>query len=668
MGSPDTNGFLDFNHLHRLEYVEANGLGGFASGTMSGAHSRKYHGLLVASLKPPVQRVVVVSKIDETISLNNEYFDLGCNQFPGALHPQGFQFLHSYSRALFPEWIYTVKGVTIKKTIAAVYGQNTTLVLYEVLSAPGKFQFLLKPFYASRDMHHTAHANDHICQHYIFQKGTLQTMNYQGCPEFFISVPRSQFIDQPSWYHNFEFRQEQERGMDFQEDLYTHGHFEVTLRQGSRLGVIVSIENHEGKDAFKLLREEKKRRVSLLKPFNYHPSLQRLALSADQFIVKRDELNTIIAGYPWFTDWGRDTMISLPGLCLITGKVKEAKRILQKFSEYVSNGMIPNRFPDHGEEPEYNTVDATLWYFNALYKYYKSTSDKLFIKSLIPQLREIIDWHYKGTRFGIKVDPEDELLYAGQEGVQLTWMDAKIGDWVVTPRRGKAVEINALWYNAICVMRYFLRELNYPADAEFFEHKELLIKKNFNLAFWNEKTHSLYDYIEGDHRSEDIRPNQVYSMSLTFPVLDHNRAHSVMSVVREHLFTPYGLRSLSPAHSAYRACYVGNPFERDSIYHQGPVWSHLMGAYIDALFYTNGEYASRLAREIIENMFNHLDDAGLGSISEIFDAEPPFTPRGCISQAWSVAEILRVCVEYKLFPLAKNPRLSTESTTAFETV
>lgn len=654
MSSQNGSQHFDFDLLHRLEYVEANGLGGYASGTFSGAHSRKYHGLLVAALKPPVQRAVVVSKIEETITSSEGVAELSCNQFPGVLHPFGVRYLVSFERSVFPQWTYHVHGISIRKTIAAIHGEHTTVVTYEVIEAPERFTLHLRPFYASRDIHHLSHNNAYIGQHYIFDNGVFQTMNYQRCPEFFISVPRSTFEENRVWYENFEYQQEYLRGMDFREDLFTHGSFAVTLRKGSKLGVIVSLKDPKGRDAFRLLKAEQKRRADLIKPFSFHPLLERLVLAADQFVVKRDDLNTIIAGYPWFTDWGRDTMIALPGICLVTGKYKEARRILQKFSEHVSDGMLPNRFPDSGEKPEYNTIDATLWYFVAVYKYFRYSGDKTFVQALMPLLRDIVQWHYRGTRYNIKVDHNDGLLAGGADGVQLTWMDAKIGDWVVTPRRGKPVEINALWYNVLRIMEFFCHEFGELDEAAHFLTKAIAVQESFNKTFWNEDTGSLYDFVHGDYKNGDIRPNQVYALSLPFPVLRPERAKSVLGVVETHLLTPFGLRSLSPAHSAYAGRYEGDPSQRDSIYHQGPAWSHLLGAYVDALFATFGEAARRQATEVLEAAFASLETGAIGSIAEIFDGDPPYESRGCVAQAWSVGELLRVCVEYKIW----HPRLT----------
>lgn len=648
MVTSEENLVLDFQTLHNLEWIEANGLGGFSSGTFSGAHSRKYHGLLVAAMQPPVKRVVVVSKLEETIITAKGSFNLSCNQFPGALHPRGFQYLTSYKHDLFPQWIYHVNGITLSKTVAMIHGENTTVVLYEVLEAPEKFSMQLQPFYASRDMHELARANDYIGLHYLFNRGIFQTMNYQGCPEFFISVPRSQFVEGRVWYYNFEYQQEYVRGMDFREDLFSHGRFEVTLRKGSRLGIIVSLENPSGRDAWKLFRQERRRREAVAKPFD-HPGLASLALAADQFVVKRNDSKTIIAGYPWFTDWGRDTMIALPGLCLVTGQIREARKILQMFADHVSDGMIPNRFPDVGHDPEYNSIDASLWFFYAVYKYYKYSSDKVFVKGILPLLRDMIDWHYRGTRYGIHVDKHDELLMGGDPATQLTWMDAKVGEWPVTSRWGKPVEVNALWYNALCVTAFLHDELNYHEDAADFTLKAEDVRRSFNNVFWNEDLGYLYDCIQDNHPVTEVRPNQLYAVSLPFPVLYQSRAGRMMELVHDHLLTPYGVRSLSPQHPAFRARYEGGPDQRDASCHQGPAWSHLLGPFIDGLFYAMDDEARGLATELVENMFQHLHDGCVGTVSEIFDGDPPYSPGGGIAQAWSVGELLRVATEYDLF-------------------
>ena len=642
----------DFEKARSLEWIETNGLGGYASSTVSGAHSRRYHGLLVAALDPPVGRTVLLHKLDESIVVQSEgretRFELSSNQYPGAIHPKGYTHLTGFERDIFPEFDYSAGGVQLKKTIACVHGENTTIVLYEVLEASAPFTLELLPMCSSRDFHSLTHANDVIGRHYLFDEGIFQTVNYPDGTELFISVPGSEFTEHQGWFYRFEYSVEQYRGLDFREDLYTHGKFSVKLRKGNRLGVIISTEDPSGRNALKLLATERKRRENIVREFSFDNNVRRLVLAADQFIVKRGKLNTIIAGYHWFADWGRDTMIGLPGICLTVDRARDAKQILKQFAEYISEGMLPNRFPDYGELPEYNTIDATLWFFYAIYEYYEHTQDRPFIKSMYPVLLDIIRWHYKGTRYNIKVDPNDELLGGGAEGVQLTWMDAKVGNWVVTPRRGKPVEINALWYNALRCMELFSEVLGSPEDAVEHRSKAEKVSKSFNEKFWNEKQKCLYDYIDGGVRNDDLRPNQIFALSLPFPVLSNDRAKKVLQTVNDNLLTPRGLRSLAGSHKEYRPAYGGDVWMRDGCYHQGTVWSYLLGSYIDALFYVKSEKARSEAVRIIKRFLEHLDEACVGTISEIFDADPPHSPRGCIAQAWGVGEVLRVILKYKL--------------------
>jgi predicted glycogen debranching enzyme len=638
-----------FEACQKLEWIETNGLGGYASGTVSGAHSRRYHGLLVAAAQPPVGRMNVLSKLDEAIIVDETRYELGTNQYPGQIHPQGYKYLKTFERDLFPEFYFEVDGIDTKKTIASIHGQPITVVLYEIVEAPLSFEFELLPLYASRDFHHLSHSNDFISKQYVFEDGLFRTLTYQGCPELFIVVPNAEFTEGRAWYYNLEYSIEQQRGMDFREDLYTHGTFSVELKKGDKLGIIISTEDPSGKDAFELFQIETERRLALVEKFPFNQSMRSLALAADQFIVKRGEHNTIIAGYHWFADWGRDTMISLPGLCLVTGRHEEAKQIILQFSEYISEGMLPNRFPDHGEIPEYNTIDATLWFFNSIYHYYKYTGNKDFVKQMLPFLEDIIEWHYKGTRYNIKVDPSDELLSGGSEGVQLTWMDAKVGEWVVTPRRGKAVEINALWYNALCTLGVLLVEVDRAHEAEAYGSKARKVRECFNRLFWNKAQNCLFDFVDGEHKNDDVRPNQVYAISLPFPLLEKDRAKKVFDTVTKYLLTPKGLRSLAPQSKDYRPSYAGSLWNRDGSYHNGTVWSFLIGPYVDALFYIKGEKGKRQAAEILQKFLEGLYEDGVGTISEIFDAEFPYTGRGCIAQAWGVGEALRVGIEYDLF-------------------
>jgi len=637
----------NFDEAIRREWLETNGLGGWASSTITGAHTRRYHGLLVAATKPPVGRMVLLSKLDETIAINGQRFELSCNRYPGAIHPRGFEYLVSFEKDLFPVFEYEASGIKLRKTIAAINYENTTLLLYEILQAPSNFTFELRPFIAYRDYHSMAHENGAIRREAQFNNSVFRAQPYDGVPELFVMIPNASFEAQPDWYRNFEYSIEQYRGLDFHEDLFTHGVFRVDLKAGDKLGVIISTNNPGGRDAFKLFDMEKRRREKILEgPSNKDEFSKILTLAADQFVVQRGEdLKTLIAGYHWFSDWGRDTMIALPGICLVTGRYDDAKKILRAFAQSASQGILPNRFPDAGEQPEYNTVDATLWFFVAIYKYLQASGDENFVRDeLMPILRDIIAWHDRGTRYRIHVDT-DGLLYAGEPGVQLTWMDAKVGDWVVTPRQGKAVEINALWHNALMIFAELSKRFGDTAVMKQFVQRAEQVKIKFNEMFWNEAGGYLYDYIDGDHRDALLRPNQILALSLPFPLLEDEKAKKVLKIVEEKLYTPVGLRSLAAHEQGYRPHYGGDQWSRDSAYHQGTVWSWLLGPMITAIVRVEGEAGKKRAKQLLEKITPHFSDAGIGTISEIFDAEPPHAPRGCMAQAWGVAEVLRAYIE-----------------------
>ncbi len=637
----------NFNAAIQREWLETNGLGGWASSTIIGAHTRRYHGLLVAARRPPVGRVVLLSKLDETIEFDKDRFELGTNLFPGAVHPEGYRYLQAFLKNLFPVFIYEAGGVRLQKTIAAVNGENTTLVLYEVLEAPSVFTLKLQPFMAGRDYHSLMHTNEAIHQQVKFENGILRSLLYDNLPQLYLGVPNSEFTANPQWYYNFEYPVEKYRGQNFREDLFTPGMFSCRLKPGDTLGVIASTDQPAGRDAFDLFQAERKRRNRLTGNLKVTDAFsETLTLAADQFIVNRGEdLKTIVAGYHWFTDWGRDAMIALPGLTLATGRFSDAKKIIRAFARSASQGMLPNRFPDAGQAPEYNTADATLWFFIAIYRYLRYSGDKHFVKNeLMPVLQEIIAWHERGTRYNIHVD-EDGLLYAGRADAQLTWMDAKVGDWVVTPRTGKAVEINALWVNALAIYAWLSKLFGQIEQARRFARRTGRAKKRFQEVFWFEEGGYLYDYVDGDIADASIRPNQIMAIGLPYPLLDDKKAKRVFQVVVDRLYTPFGLRSLAPQDPDYRPVYAGNVLQRDSAYHQGTVWSWLLGPFLTALVRIHGAEGKARGKKLIEAFKPHLEDAGIGSISEIFDAAPPHAARGCIAQAWSVGEILRAYTE-----------------------
>ena len=632
------------------EWLETNGLGGWAGSTLIGCNTRRYHGLLVAATVPPTERMSLVSKLDETIILNGEQFELSTNNYGDVVAPKGYQYLTSFTKNLFPQWQYAANGIVLQKTIAMIHGENTVVIIYDIIKAPQTFTLELLPLLSVRGYHNMMHQNQSINQNDNFSDHTFSTKAYNGTPDIFIKVPGSNYQHNPNWYLHFNYPVEQYRGLDFTEDLFTHGKFTVELKEGDALGIILSTDDTAGKEAYALLAKEKIRRDSLLdNPFKATTG-QLLTLAADQFIVNRGEdLKTVIAGYHWFTDWGRDTMISLPGLCLSTGRYDDAKKILSAFANSVSQGMLPNRFQDNGEPPEYNNVDGTLWYFIAVYKYLQATDNKSFVlKEILPVLADIIDWHFKGTRYNIHTT-EDGLLFAGEMGQQLTWMDARIGNWVVTPRMGKPVEIQALWYNALCIYSELLLLNKQKKLSGEYIFKANKAKKSFTDLFWNPADNYLYDNIdENNAMVSELRPNQLFAISLPFALLDGAKAKQVLKIITEQLYTPVGLKTLPKSDLQYLPVYGGDAYHRDSAYHQGTVWSWLLGPYIDAIMKVQGSSARTQSKKVIKAFEYHLNEGCIGNVSEIFDAEAPHHPRGCVAQAWGAAEILRVIKTYQL--------------------
>jgi predicted glycogen debranching enzyme len=632
----------------RREWLETNGLGGFASSTIIGLNTRRYHGLLVAATKPPVGRIVILSKLEETLFIDGQPFDLSANRYPGAVHPQGFRYLKQFRLDPFPIFTYEVEGVEIEKSVFMLQGENSTVVEYELTKnnhseSPKKLWLEVRPLIAFRDYHSTTHENGAISSAVEERPGLASLTPYQGLPSLHLAHNAAQLSKTGEWYRNFEYDAERERGLDFSEDLFNPLVVRFDLRRNAV--IIASTEQRDVAKIAEYRQSEITRRhnISLAAKDDF---AQTLTAAADQYIVSRGDQKTVIAGYHWFSDWGRDTMIALPGLTLPTGRHDVARSILRTFAGNVDQGMLPNRFPDAGETPEYNTVDATLWFFEAARAYLAYTGDLDFVRNeLYPVFSDIISWHARGTRYGIKVDASG-LITSGKTGVQLTWMDAKVGDWVVTPRRGKPVEIQALWYNALCIMEDLARKFADETSQKRYANMATVASESFNRLFWNEKTGCLYDVTNGAP-DPSIRPNQILAVSLPYSMLSTEYAKSVVEKVQEHLLTPYGLRSLAPTDPQYRARYTGSPTERDGAYHQGTVWPWLMGPFITAYIKVNGgsDAARRQAGEWLVPLKDHLADGGLGHISEIFDGDAPQRSRGCIAQAWSVAEVLRAHIE-----------------------
>jgi predicted glycogen debranching enzyme len=636
----------DLERASAREWLETNGLGGWASGTLAGVATRRYHGWLVAATKPPVARRLLVAKLAETAVAGGERIELDTNRFEdGTLHPRGHEALERFELSLFPSFLFAGPRFRLRRTLAGIHGRNTTVVLYELLAGSEPVALELRPLLAGRDIHALARAAEERRWSSVpLGEASVRFDSAAGEPAVTIAVAGgggARFDPAPDWWWRFGYEEERRRGFDWIEDLFTPGAFRAALAPGERLAVVLTAEAEAG-DGAALLAAERARREALLERAGFaDPLAHRLVLAADQFLVRRGEGWSLLAGYPWFSDWGRDAMIALPGLCLATHRFEEAKGILRSFAAAVDRGMLPNRFPDDGEAPEYNTVDASLWFFVAVWRYLEATGDEPFVRAeLLPVLDQILSWHGRGTRYGIRLD-RDGLLAAGERGVQLTWMDAKVGERVVTPRHGKPVEIEALWINALRIAAALHARCGRPARARVLERLAETARARFEEEFWNEREKALFDVVDGEARDRSLRPNQLYALALPWPSIGPERARAVLATVERELLTPVGLRTLAPRDPAYRPRYEGGPAERDGAYHQGTVWPFLLGVYVCALLRFRSAAGKAAAKSLLDAFARHLAEAGVGSISEIFDAEPPHAPRGATAQAWSVAEILR---------------------------
>jgi predicted glycogen debranching enzyme len=656
--------------LLRREWLLTNGLGGFSSGTLAGGVTRRYHGLLVAALPAPQGRTVMLSRLhecikchgDEAITLNNQ--ELNEHQ----LDTENCMCITSFQLDTgLPMWTYRTPHYTLEKRILMQHNQNTVLVNYKLLESADSIDIELRPAMHFRPLE--AAVNDDAIKYSeygISARDNLYFVRGGNFPPLLLKV-----IDHDSTFNidnrredKIFFRLEDERGYAAIGKHWSPGFFKASLRQGESVTVIATTESTDNlPDQFLLaFKEEIRRRHDLLTladiSVNDHFCAE-LILAADQFIItpsgrseeiKRaravgDEIKSIIAGYHWFTDWGRDTMISLEGLTLITGRIIEAGCILRTFANYVRNGLIPNMFPEHDKDGLYHTADASLWFFHAVHRYLQKSRDRATLRIILPKLVSIVEHHLAGTLFNIGIDPADGLLRQGEEGYQLTWMDAKVNDWVVTPRRGKAVELNALWYNALCLLADWLEQEQDTRAKDMRQHAQRA-RASFNQRFWNPVSGYLYDVIDGAEKHDNsCRPNQIFAVALDHPILEQQYWKPVVDTVKQHLLTPFGLRSLSPKHSDYKQNYDGDLFTRDAAYHQGTVWAWLIGPYIDALVKTYPEERHQV-RKLLSEFETHMNEAGIGTISEIFDAESPYIARGCIAQAWSVAEVLRCWQKY----------------------
>ncbi|MDZ8183875.1 MAG: amylo-alpha-1,6-glucosidase [Nostoc sp. ChiSLP02] len=637
------------------EWLVTNGRGSYASGTVAGLSTRGYHGLLVAALQPPLQRTLLLAKLDETAEYEGSSYPLFANRWSnGTVAPQGYRNIESfYLEGTVPVWNFACGGALLEKRIWMQPGADTTYIHYYLRRAKRSLKLSIKAFVNYRDYHSRTHANEWPAKDWrmnvaAIERGVAVTV-YPGAQTLYLLTDSGNASLNNEWYFGFELAAEKERGLNDIDDHLYPATFTVTLEPGSSFTFVASTQQNPDLNGAAALDLRHQYEQKLIADWQAKRSpqappppdwVQQLVLAADQFIVDRQGGKTIIAGYHWFTDWGRDTMISLPGLTLSTNRPQIADLILRTFGEYISKGMLPNHFPDNNQplvDADYNTVDATLWYFEAIRIYLATTGDEKLLADLFPKLADIIEFHRQGTRYNIRLDPNDGLLYAGQAGVQLTWMDAKVGDWVVTPRIGKPVEVNALWYNALRTMSKFAHKLGKPYQD--YDAMADTAQKGFS-RFWNNAKGYCFDVLDSPSGNDaSMRPNQIFAVSLPESPLTAEQQRQVVEACERSLLTSHGLRSLAPDDPQYIGNYSGDQFHRDSAYHQGTVWEWLIGPFV--LAHLRVFNNPSVARQYLEPMQHHLYTAGVGTISEISNGNAPMEPKGCIAQAWSVGEVLR---------------------------
>jgi predicted glycogen debranching enzyme len=725
----------DLTRSSKKEWLLTNGLGGYAMSTLSGLNTRRYHGLLVAAMRPPVGRAVVLSKMDETLQMRGGPVALDTSFYPGVVHPRGFEYIEKFILYPFPTVVFSGPGWRLEKTIHLVHGENTVVSSYKMLpplrpnrpdkrrrkrqlppgagprsgsdesdplvgsppdataprdagagdsrdaggrdaslvgeGGPGasrsspdsraveidvrplaSLRLRVRPLFAFREAGELTQENDRIQGAVTTrphgQGGAIVSLTpYPEWEPVYLVCPDAGFVESPDWYKNVEYPQERYRGLEYREDLWTYGYFETELRPGQSFSVACTLHHPDKRvPGWPIEREIERRSRVLVQLPDDKPFTMRLGLAAEQFVIRRErDLASLVAGYPWLADSSRDTMISLPGLLLVTGRYREAKSILRTYARALDRGMLPNKLPEGSERPEFGSVDATLWFFIAVFKYLQYTGDFEFVKTelRIPML-EIVRYYTEGARYGIRIDG-DGMLRCGEPGRALTWMDARIGDQPVTPRAGKRVDVNALWYNALRIMERLAERFSIPHDMARFGSMAERIEDAFHPTFWNASIGCLNDGVDFGGPDGSIRPNQVLAVSLPFPLLDSESAQSVVRVVGEKLLTPLGLRSLDADHPDYKGVYDGDVKQRHAATHQGSAWAWLIGQYVSALVKANGGSGRVEAAKVLRPFEHHLTEDCLGQISEIFWGNAPHWPRGCPAHAPAVAEIFRAYYE-----------------------
>jgi predicted glycogen debranching enzyme len=656
------------------EWLVTNGLGGYASGTVAGTTTRRYHGLLMAALQPPVKRTMLVNGLDESVRYLGTNVSLGTNRWKsGFISPKGYlQIENFHLEGSKPVWRYAIEDALLEKRIWMKRGENTTYVQFGLIRGRAPIDLDAKVLVNYRDFHQTTRSPNWRTRVQPVENG-MEVVAFEGAVPIYLKSTTGTWAARDEWYRSYLLPMERARGLDDEEDRLHAAQFHCQLRTGESACMVFSTNPDTTLDGEEALTAQSNYEVKLFQNWQAQherrcttsaedePSwLWQLVLAADQFIVHRElpdesDGRSIEAGYHWFNDWGRDTMISLPGLTLAMGRPEIARRILLSLTRYADEGMLPNNFPDAGETPAYNTVDATLWFFEALRQYFETTQDLQSLHQLFPTLAGIVDAHVQGTRYNIKVDPTDALLYAGSAEVQLTWMDAKVGDWVVTPRTGKPVEINALWINALQSMAGFAKLLARPGEG--YERLTEKATRSFQ-KFWNPERQCCYDVIDTPSGAKDasLRPNQIFAVSLPLSPLTANQQKAVVDTVSAQLLTSHGLRSLGPNEPGYKGQYSGSPRERDSAYHQGSVWGWLLGPFALAHYRVYQDPA--MAQSFLEPLGRSVASAGLGTLGEIYSGDPPFSPGGAIAQAWTVAEVARA---WQFLSAASGPLKATSA-------
>ncbi len=638
------------------EWLITNGIGGYAAGTIVGTLTRSYHGLLVAALNPPLGRVLTLATLDTYVNYLSQHFDLTAHRRVGEPSPVCRWLERWWRDGTTPVWEYRLADALLERRIWMIPGANTTYIRYTVQRASAPMTLRIDALATARDHHTVSQVGDIPLQVEQIANG-LRVGPIAGSHHLRLLSDRATFAPLGGWLTDLYLAVEDERGQAAVDNLQRIGRLVVTLAEGESLLIAATTESMATLDSATAWQQRADYEAALLHRIDWtdDPIVHQLALAADQFIVERPLVKggrgcTIIAGYPWFTDWGRDTMISLPGLTIPTRRPEIAAAVLRTFAHFVDRGMIPNRFPDEGTVPEYNTADATLWFFEAIRAHHAAYADDELLAELFPLLADIIDWHVRGTRDRIGLDRGDGLLRAGTPTTQLTWMDVRVRGWVVTPRSGKPVEINALWYNALQSMASFAHRLGKPAER--YEAMAAAARAGFR-RFWYEDGQYLYDVIDGPRGVDPtLRPNQIFAVSLPHSPLTPEQQHAVVRACARSLLTSVGLRSLTPTHPDYAPRYIGSLLHRDGAYHQGTVWAWLIGSFASAFYRLTNDNAA--TRRLLIPLIDHLADGCIGTISEIFDGDPPHHPRGCFAQAWSVAEVLRVWYDLSRHHRADN--------------